>query len=130
MDDPSLPKGLANRDPDKTGSDKTDTRGGYVRVPPILPPILPAAVIMVGICALLVGLVKVAEQHIGPSRVDEYTALVGGVFTISAALSYLSSHSRRMERHKEKLDFASEVALLGGLIVLAFIVILFAFDFI
>jgi hypothetical protein len=79
---------------------------------------------------LLVGIVKLTEQYIGPSRVDEYTSLVGGVFMISAALSYLSSRGGHAEKHGQKLDRASEVAFFGGLIVLAFVVILYAFDLI
>ncbi len=37
--------------------------------------ILPNSGTLIGVCATLIGLVKVAEAHIGPSRVDEYAAL-------------------------------------------------------
>jgi len=32
--------------------------------------ILPSSGTMIGVCATLIGLVKLAEAHIGPSRVD------------------------------------------------------------
>ena len=35
---------------------------------------------MIGVCATLIGLVKLVEAHIGPSRVDEYAALVSLLF--------------------------------------------------
>lgn len=37
--------------------------------------ILPSASTMLGVCLTGIGLVKVVEEHIGPSHVDEYLAL-------------------------------------------------------
>ena len=49
--------------------------------------ILPNTGTMTGVCATLIGLVKLAEAHIGPSRVDEYTALASMLFLGSAIAS-------------------------------------------
>ncbi|MGH6740581.1 MAG: hypothetical protein ACREDY_16405, partial [Bradyrhizobium sp.] len=51
--------------------------------------ILPSSGTMIGVCATLIGLVKLAEVHIGPSRVDEYTALASLLFLASAIASYI-----------------------------------------
>ena len=40
--------------------------------------ILPVSGTMIGVCATLIGLVKLASQRHGPSHVDEYAAIVGG----------------------------------------------------
>ena len=52
--------------------------------------ILPSSGTMIGVCATLIGLVKLAEAHIGPSRVDEYAALASLLFLASAIASYIS----------------------------------------
>ena len=52
--------------------------------------ILPASGQMLGVCVTLIGLVKIAEAHIGPSRVDEYASIVSLFFLSSAITSYLS----------------------------------------
>src|SRR5262249_51833475 len=52
--------------------------------------ILPNAATMIGICVTLIGLVKIAEAHIGPSRVDEYSSLAAITFLLSAGLSYVA----------------------------------------
>jgi hypothetical protein len=60
--------------------------------------ILPSSGTMIGVCATLIGLVKLAEAHIGPSRVDEYTALASMLFLASAIASYMSiRHSDQTE---------------------------------
>src|SRR6202007_1972336 len=52
--------------------------------------ILPISATMIGVCATLIGLVKLAEQKLGPSHVDEYAALAAVTFLASALASYLS----------------------------------------
>ena len=42
---------------------------------------------MIGVCATLVGLVKILEARIGPSHVDEYATLTALLFLVSAAAS-------------------------------------------
>ena len=55
--------------------------------------ILPISATMIGVCATLIGLVKLAEQKLGPSHVDEYAALAAVTFLASALASYLSIRS-------------------------------------
>ena len=38
--------------------------------------ILPTSATMIGVCATLIGLIKLAEEKLGSSHVDEYAALV------------------------------------------------------
>lgn len=42
--------------------------------------ILPNASTMLGVCLTGIGLVKIAENRLGPSHVDEYLALDGACF--------------------------------------------------
>ena len=42
--------------------------------------ILPSSGTMIGVCATVIGLVKVLEPDIGPSKVDEYAALTSLFF--------------------------------------------------
>ena len=64
--------------------------------------ILPSSGTMIGVCATLIGLVKLAEAHIGPSRVDEYTALASMLFLASAIASYISiRHPDQKERWED-----------------------------
>src|SRR5215813_11380025 len=52
------------------------------------PHIRSAPVVMIGVSTTLIGLVKVAKGHMGPSRVDEYAGLAALLFLISACGSY------------------------------------------
>ena len=55
--------------------------------------ILPNASTMIGVCVTAVGLVKVAEAHIGPSSVDNYCATAGVLFLLRAFCSYIALRS-------------------------------------
>lgn len=68
---------------------------------------------MVGVCTTLVGLVKIAEAKIGPSRVDEYAALCATLFMVSAITSYLSA------RNEDSWWNASLERLADGLFIVA-----------
>ena len=50
--------------------------------------ILPTAATLLGICATLISLVKILEERIGPSHVDEYGGLIALLFLGSAFASY------------------------------------------
>ena len=52
--------------------------------------ILPTSATMIGVCATLIGLVKIVEGSTGTSQVDEYTDLVLVLFLFSAIISYLA----------------------------------------
>jgi hypothetical protein len=89
--------------------------------------ILPSSGTMIGVCATLIGLVKLAEPHIGPSRVDEYAALASLLFLLSAISSYISiRHSDRMQL-SERCEIIADQSFLAGLIGLAGITLFFAY---
>jgi len=121
----------ADYEPDSGGPERgfgRNRRGhGYWSVSPL---ILPASGIMIGVCAILIGLVKIFETHVGPSRVDEHTALCGIFFLISAILSYLSSYGRGRTKNKGKLELLGDTAFVVGLISLVVVAVLFSFEFI
>jgi hypothetical protein len=52
--------------------------------------ILPVSGTMIGVCATLIGLAKLAAVKHGVSHVDEYAAVVAVTFLASALTSYLS----------------------------------------
>ena len=89
--------------------------------------ILPSSATMVGVCMTSISLVKLLEQRMGPSRVDEYLALNSIIFLISAALSYFSlrgASTRLTARFEKFADFC----FIAGLSVLVIIATLFAYE--
>jgi hypothetical protein len=90
--------------------------------------ILPNAATMIGVCVTAVGLVKVAEAHIGPSSVDNDCALAGVVFLVSAFCSYLSLRLEEGSVMAERLERIADICFMIGLIALTVIIILFAYE--
>ncbi|HVX79122.1 MAG TPA: hypothetical protein VHB49_23545 [Bradyrhizobium sp.] len=90
--------------------------------------ILPSSGTMVGVCATLIGLVKLAEAHIGPSRVDEYTALASMLFLASAIASYVSIRHPDRKGTSERCEAIADRCFLAGLIALAVITLFFAYE--
>ncbi|RTL54619.1 MAG: hypothetical protein EKK40_02160 [Bradyrhizobiaceae bacterium] len=92
--------------------------------------ILPTAGNMIGVSATLVGLVKIAEAHIGPSHVDEYAALTTVVFLVSAFSSYVAMRHAERRRLSSRCELIADQTFLLGLISLTAIVIFFAYEII
>ncbi|WP_336487746.1 hypothetical protein [Methylobacterium nigriterrae] len=90
--------------------------------------ILPTAGTMIGICTTLIGLVKIAEVHIGPSHVDEYFGLAALLFLASALTSYLSMRAFTGDRFGARLERAADLCFMAGLITLSAISLLFAYE--
>jgi hypothetical protein len=90
--------------------------------------ILPSSGTMIGVCATLIGLVKLAEVHIGPSRVDEYTALASMLFLVSAIASYMSIRHADRRETSERCEMIADRCFLAGLIGLAAITLFFAYE--
>jgi hypothetical protein len=90
--------------------------------------ILPNSATMIGVCVTAVGLVKVAEAHIGPSSVDNYCATAGVVFLISAFCSYLSLRMEDGSVLAERLERVADICFMIGLIGLTLIILLFAYE--
>ena len=90
--------------------------------------ILPSSGTMIGVCATLIGLVKLAEPHIGPSRVDEYAALASLLFLASAIASYISIRHPDRARLSERCEIVADQCFLAGLIGIAGITLFFAYQ--
>ena len=82
----------------------------------------------VGMGATLIGLVKLAEPHIGPSRVDEYAALASMLFLASAIASYISIRHPDRAWLSERCEIVADQCFLAGLIGIAGITLFFAYE--
>ncbi len=96
----------------------------------LAPHILPTACTMIGVCTTLIGLVKVAEGHIGPSQVDEYTSLDMLLFLASALLSYCSIRRADTSRLGARLEHWADRCFIAGLVGLSLIALFFAYELI
>jgi hypothetical protein len=90
--------------------------------------ILPSSGTMIGICTTLVGLVKIVEGRIGPSRVDEYGALVGVLFLCSAGLSYMAIRNVQFPQFSHRCERIADIFFIVGLVGVVSVVLLFAFE--
>ena len=90
--------------------------------------ILPSSGTMIGVCATLIGLVKLAEPHIGASRVDEYAALASMLFLASAIASYISIRHPDRPHLSERCEIVADQCFLAGLIGIAGITLFFAYE--
>lgn len=87
--------------------------------------ILPVSGTMIGGCAALIGLVKLAG---GSSHVDEYAALVAVAFLASALTSYLSIRYADQARFSARIERIADVIFLCGLVGITMVTILFAYE--
>jgi hypothetical protein len=90
--------------------------------------ILPNSATMIGVCVTAVGLVKIAENHIGPSKVDVYFALTAILFLGSAILSYLSVRAPDGSRGSALIERMADALFMAGLLAMTFIATLFAYE--
>jgi hypothetical protein len=92
--------------------------------------ILPNSATMIGVCVTAVGLVKVAEGHIGPSNVDIYCALAGVIFLASALCSYLSLRAKERANMDapNMLERVADLCFIFGLFTLTITMFLFAYE--
>ncbi len=91
--------------------------------------ILPSASTMLGVCLTGIGLVKVAEAHIGPSHVDEYLSLNSICFLISCICSYWSiRRNNHVRDNRKKLEQVADIFFIVGLVVMTVISITFAYE--
>lgn len=94
---------------------------------PLANHILPASATMVGVCLTAVGLVKILEQRIGPSHVDEFYSLDSVLFLISAMASYISLRTAKPTTMARSETIADWV-FMGALVLLVLITVLFAYE--
>jgi flagellar motor component MotA len=90
--------------------------------------ILPSSGTMIGVCATVIGLVKVMEPDIGPSRVDEYAALASIFFLAGAVASYASMRSAARPHTAARYEAVADQCFLGGLVAVTLIILLFAYE--
>lgn len=90
--------------------------------------ILPVSATMIGVCATLIGLVKLAEGKIGPSHVDEYAALTAVIFLASALASYLSIRFSDRPRLSARIEQIADLIFLIGLVGITLVATLFAYE--
>ena len=92
--------------------------------------ILPNSATMIGVCVTAVGLVKVAEGHLGASSVDNYCSLAGIIFLASALCSYMSlrAKERSSEEGPNLLERTADFCFMLGLFTLTVTMVLFAYE--
>jgi hypothetical protein len=90
--------------------------------------ILPVSGTMIGVCATLIGLVKLAESRHGSSHVDEYAAIAAVTFLTSALTSYLSIRWSDRTKLSVWIEQIADAIFLGGLIGITLVATLFAYE--
>jgi hypothetical protein len=90
--------------------------------------ILPVSGTMIGVCATLIGLVKLAEAKHGSSHVDEYAALAAVTFLASALTSYLSIRYADRTELSLHIERVADAIFLCGLIGITIVATLFAYE--
>src|SRR5215467_13310970 len=90
--------------------------------------ILPVSGTMIGVCATLIGLAKLATLKHGPSHVDEYAALVAVTFLASAMTSYLSIRWSDRAQLSIRVERLADAIFLSGLVGITLVATLFAYE--
>jgi small basic protein len=90
--------------------------------------ILPVSGTMIGVCATLIGLVKLAEVKHGPSHVDEYAAIAAVTFLASALTSYLSIRWSNRTALSVRIEQFADMIFLCGLVGVTLVATLFAYE--
>lgn len=90
--------------------------------------ILPVPGTMIGVCATLIGLVKLAEVKHGSSHVDEYAAIAAVTFLTSALASYLSIRCSDRAKLSFRIERMADVIFLCGLVGITLVATLFAYE--
>jgi hypothetical protein len=90
--------------------------------------ILPVSGTMIGVCATLIGLVKLAEAKYGSSHVDEYAAMAAVTFLTSALTSYLSIRYSDRIRLSFYMERMADLIFLCGLVGITLVATLFAYE--
>lgn len=90
--------------------------------------ILPNSGTMVGVCVTLIGLVKIVEARIGPSRVDEYAGIASLMFLASAMTSYISMRKPDRNVWSARFETTADILFLAGLVSITMIALFFAYE--
>jgi hypothetical protein len=90
--------------------------------------ILPVSGTMIGVCATLIGLAKLAAVKHGISHVDEYAAVVAVTFLASALTSYLSIRWSDRMPLSVRIEGIADTIFLCGLVGITLVATLFAYE--
>jgi len=90
--------------------------------------ILTHSATMIGVCVTAVGLVKIAESHIGPSQVDIYFSLTALNFAGSALLAYLAIRIPDPAQGSTILERMADALFIIGLLGAILVATLFAYE--
>jgi hypothetical protein len=90
--------------------------------------ILPVSGTMIGVCATLIGLAKLAAVKHGVSHVDEYAAVVAVTFLASALTSYLSIRWSDRTQLSVHIEGIADAIFLCGLVGITLVATLFAYE--
>jgi cation transport ATPase len=90
--------------------------------------ILPSSGTMIGICATMIGLVKILEGQTGPTYADELGAVIALVFLFSAIFSYLAIRTVARVRVSQILERTADMTFLLGLACIAIVIALWTFE--
>jgi hypothetical protein len=87
--------------------------------------ILPNSATMVGVCIMVISIVKSADQGIANYLIDKALAVDSVLFMVSALLSFSSIRSGR---YTALLERWAEIIFLLGLISMTLITVIFSFE--
>ena len=90
--------------------------------------ILPVSGTMIGVCATLIGLAKIAQAKHSTSHVDEFAAISAITFLVSALTSYLSIRFADENGRSVHLERLADLIFLCGLVGITLVATLFAYE--
>ena len=85
---------------------------------------------MIGVATTLIGLVKVAKAHMGPTRADQYAGLAAVLFFISAGASYLSIRYADHPSLGLRCEWIADQIFMWALLAISVIAVFFAYELI
>jgi len=85
---------------------------------------------MIGVATTLIGLVKVAKAHMGPTRADQFAGLAALLFLLSAGASYLSIRFANRVDLSRRCERIADQIFICGLVGISAIALLFAYELI
>jgi hypothetical protein len=89
--------------------------------------ILPNSATMVGVCIMVISIVKSMGPDLTSYLIDKALAIDSLLFMISALLSFLSI---RLKQSTERLERWAEIVFLLGLVSMTLITVVFSFEII
>ena len=89
--------------------------------------ILPNSATMVGVCIMVISIVKSMNPGLASYLIDKALAIDSVMFMLSACLSFLSI---RADQYSARLEGLAEIIFLAGLVSMTLITVIFSFEII